>query len=166
MSIGQTPCDLQQQLSELLDELTSTQDELLEVLVEKRKLMVAQDLTGMAALQHRERQLGERLEGVQGRRQMLLDEASQQGLPAENLQQLANVLEPDRSGGLGKQAKQAAQRMGLLQHQSLTNWVLAQRALLHVSQLLEIVATGGRLQPTYGREPSCHARGALMDQEA
>ncbi|MCU0373434.1 MAG: hypothetical protein MUE56_09370, partial [Ignavibacteria bacterium] len=30
--------------------------------------------------------------------------------------------------------------MRLLQHQSLTNWVLAQRSMLHLSQLLEIIA--------------------------
>jgi hypothetical protein len=56
--------------------------------------------------------------------------------------------------------------MRLLQHHSLTNWVLAQRSLLHITQLLEIVATGGRLQPTYGKGASSHARGALVDQEA
>jgi hypothetical protein len=56
--------------------------------------------------------------------------------------------------------------MRLLQHQSLTNWVLAQRAVLHVSQLLEIIATGGRLQPTYGDGDTLHNRGSLVDQEA
>jgi hypothetical protein len=41
--------------------------------------------------------------------------------------------------------------------------VIAQRTLIHLSQLLEIIATGGRLQPTYGRavaEPC----GALLNQ--
>ena len=57
-------------------------------------------------------------------------------------------------------------RMDLLQHHSLANWVLAQRSLLHISQLLEIIATGGRLRPTYGKSEPVLARGALVDQEA
>jgi hypothetical protein len=40
--------------------------------------------------------------------------------------------------------------MRVLQHHSLANWVLAQRRLLHVAQSLEIIATGGRMRPTYG----------------
>ena len=62
--------------------------------------------------------------------------------------------------------KEATARMRLLQHQSLANWVLAQRSLLHVSQLIEIIATGGRMQPTYGDKESVHARGSLVNQEA
>ena len=56
--------------------------------------------------------------------------------------------------------------MRLLQNQSITNWVLAQRSLLHVSQLLEIIATGGRLQPTYGEGETVHSVGSLVNQEA
>ena len=67
---------------------------------------------------------------------------------------------------LGKQVKDSAAKMRLLQHHSLTNWVLAQRSLLHVSQLLEIIATGGRMQPTYGDRDALHGRGTLVNQEA
>jgi hypothetical protein len=51
---------------------------------------------------------------------------------------------------MAREARENAARMRVLQHHSLVNWVLAQRALLHVSQLLEIIATGGRTQPNYG----------------
>lgn len=171
MISGETSCEIESQLAELLDDLTRTQDELLEVLSEKRKFMIAQDLGGMTALQQREHQLADRLEACQQQRELLLQHAAEQGYVVEDLRELASVLGAARSGGLDKQVRDATQRMRLLQHESLTNWVLAQRALLHVSQLLEIVATGGRLQPTYGREKnsnelSCHARGALMDREA
>ena len=64
------------------------------------------------------------------------------------------------------QVNEAAAQMRLLQHQSLTNWVLAQRSILHLSQLLEIIATGGQLQPTYGRGDSPTPSGALVDKEA
>jgi hypothetical protein len=44
--------------------------------------------------------------------------------------------------------------------------VLAQRTLIHLSQMLEIIATGGQMQPTYGKKESVGASGALVDQEA
>jgi hypothetical protein len=62
--------------------------------------------------------------------------------------------------------KEASAKMQLLQHHSLAGWVLAQRSLLHVSQLLEILATGGRMQPTYGSRESIHACGSMLNQEA
>ena len=49
--------------------------------------------------------------------------------------------------------------MRLLQHHSLTNWVLVQRTLIHLSQVLEIIATGGRLKPTYGKDDSADSGG-------
>ena len=57
-------------------------------------------------------------------------------------------------------------RTRVLRHHSLTNWVLVQRTLIHLSQMLEIIATGGEMQPTYGKEESVHARGALVDRAA
>jgi hypothetical protein len=56
--------------------------------------------------------------------------------------------------------------MRLLHHQSLANWVLAQRTLLHIAQMLEIVATGGRLQPTYDPANVSSPGGALVDHAA
>ena len=165
MSVQDVAANLEQQLADLLNELSSTQEELLALLAEKRELMAANQFAALAALQAREQQLCDRLEQCQQRRAALLQDASDQGVAAGNLQQLARMLEAGGGADLHKLAKQSVARMRLLQHQSLTNWVLAQRALLHVSQLIEIIATGGRLQPTYGNELSSHARGALMDQE-
>jgi hypothetical protein len=153
-------------IAALLNELTQVQDELLDVLGRKRDLMVAGDLDGMSALQPQEEQLGTRLQQCADRRRELLDSAAAQGLKVDNLEQLAERLEGRKGGQLRKRVKQTAGRMHLVQHQSLSNWVLAQRALLHLSQMLEIIATGGRLQPTYGKDRADLARGALVDQDA
>jgi hypothetical protein len=59
---------------------------------------------------------------------------------------------------------EARRRARLLQHQSLTNWVLVQRTLLHLSHVVEIIATGGRMQPTYGKGAPVSAGGILVDQ--
>ena len=153
-------------LVELLEELTDVQDELLEVLRQKRQQMASADAAGMETLQQREEQLGQRLQECHQRRETMLDEARNAGLPGENLRRLATAIDKENTGGLRKQVKESTARMRLLQHESLTNWVLAQRSLLHVSQMLEILATGGRFQPTYGKESAAHRRGALMDREA
>jgi hypothetical protein len=154
------------ELAELLRELSGTQTELLAVITQKRQYMAVPDADGMSQLEDRERQLGDRLQACHERRGELLRKASDEGLPSESLSRLAAAMPQEARDRLGSQVQESKVRSRLLQHQSLTNWVLAQRTLLHLSQLLEIIASGGRLKPTYGRGDSIHARGALVDREA
>ena len=154
------------ELAGFLTELSTVQDEMLSVLAGKRECMVQRDVAGMHALAQREAELGERLQAVQAKRAELLAAAHAQGIQCDNLQKLAKTLPVGKREALGKQVKDAAWRTRLLQHQGLTNWVLAQRSVLHLSQMIEIIATGGRLQPTYGKSDAALARGALVDQEA
>jgi len=158
--------DWEAELTALLDELTNVQDELFQLLDAKRERLMSADCAGIEELQQREESVCQRLEQCHQRRTQLLAEAQRRGLPSDSVTKLASSVAKDASGKLGKQVKAAASNMRLLQHQSLTNWVLAQRALLHVSQLIEIIATGGRLQPTYGDKDTMHNRGSLVDQEA
>jgi hypothetical protein len=158
--------DLESAVAALLDELSNVQSDLLAALVEKREALAAADLPRLAALQPQEEQLAERLARCLEERARLLSAAQAEGLPHENVAKLATGLKRGKAGSLGEQVKQAQGRMQLLAQQCLTNWVLAQRSLLHVSQLLEIIATGGRLQPTYGDKESVHARGTLVNQQA
>ena len=158
--------DLASAVAELLDELSSVQGELLQTLVEKRDALAAADLSRLAELQPREEQLIERLTHCQEQRRKLLDVARDEGLPHENVAKLATRLGRGKSGSLGERVNEAQGKIRLLQHHCLATWVLAQRSLLHVSQLLEIIATGGRLQPTYGDKESVHARGTLVNQQA
>ncbi len=150
-----------EQLANLLAELTDVQSELLSLLDEKRKRMVARDTSGMLAAQAKEEELCQRLESIQQRRQAMLELAESQGLPHNNLQQLAKAL--PAGSKVARDAKNAAARMRVLQQQSLTNWVLAQRSLLHIAQVMEFVATGGRLMPTYGEGTGVNDRGNLVD---
>ena len=158
--------DLEVEIGALLDELSSVQSELLRVLADKRDALIKADLIRLAELQPREEQLASRLAECQLRRTTLLEAAKQQGRPAESIAKVARAVSGGKNNKLGKQVKETAARTRLLQHQSMANWVLAQRALLHVSQLIEIIATGGRLQPTYGDKESVHARGSLVNQQA
>lgn len=153
-------------VGQLLAELSAVQADLLAVLQEKRARMAALDLPGLAALQPREEELLARLDVCQRRRRELLAQAAAAGRPADSLGRLTDAGSHAARGKLGEQVKQSCSQMRLLQHHSLANWVLAQRCLLHVSQLLEIIATGGRMQPTYGDKDPLHSRGALVNHEA
>ncbi len=166
MNSPQQECSWEDDLGGLLEELTQVQDELLDVLARKRHCMAEGDRQGMAQLQSVEQELCDRLQQCHDRRSGLLQAAGQEGLPAGSLGDLASVLKRRGSGDLQKEVKNVSARMSLLQHNCLANWVLAQKALLHASQMLEIIATGGRLQPTYGDRADHVAGGALVDQEA
>ncbi len=166
MSSTEPAAQLENQLADFLGELSSVQTELLEVLGAKRECMADGKIDGLPELQAREEQLGERLKACHDRRNKMLESASESGLPNESLGDLAKVFPSENGSRLREQVNDAAQRTRLLQHESLTNWVLAQRSLLHVSQLLEIIVTGGRTKPTYGITNTTQTRGALLDQEA
>ena len=158
--------DWEVDLAALLEELSSVQEELLTVLIAKRDSLAHADLASLLPLQAREQALAERLHACHQWREELLAAAKEQNLPGDSLGRLAATLPGRQREKLGKQVKDSQSRMRMLQNQSITNWVLAQRSLLHVSQLLEIIATGGRLQPTYGEGETVHSVGSLVNQEA
>ncbi len=153
------------EFAELLAELTAIQDQLLDVLQKKRQSMADNDAAAMAALQPQEETLAQRLADCHQRRARLLEHASNEGLPGESLESLAVAADSGKRETLRRQVKQSSARMRLLQHESLTNWVLAQRTLIHLSQMLEIIATGGRLKPTYTESDFASSGGALVDRE-
>lgn len=154
----------ERELAELLRDLTSAQQQLLELLAEKRRLLAGREVAGLQALQPREQQWLAAMQQCYQRRETLLREAEQAGLPSRSLGELAESLPGGR--GLRGPLQEATHRARLLKHESLAGWVLAQRSLLHLTQLLEIIATGGRERPTYGREPPSTPGGCLVDQAA
>ena len=158
--------DLETEIGALLDELSSVQSELLGMLNDKREALIRADVSRLTELQPREERLASRLAECQERRSALLAAAKEQGRPHDSIAKVAKTAGGGKHNKLGERVKETAARMRLLQHQSLANWVLAQRSLLHVSQLIEIIATGGRMQPTYGDKESVHARGSLVNQQA
>lgn len=161
--------DWEKELAELLIELSSVQDEMLALLQRKREQMMSPDAAILEQSDEEQRQVCARLEACYERRQQMLAAAQSEGLPAASIRQLTaslNGVGLEKREKYGDQIKHVSARMRLLQHHSLTNWVLAQRSLLHLTQILEIIATGGRLKPTYGENSSGAATGALVDRAA
>ncbi|TWT73535.1 FlgN protein [Posidoniimonas polymericola] len=148
----------------LLSELMQTQRELLSLLSKKRELVAARDSDGLNQLHADEAKLVARLQGCCQQRQRLLDEAEGVGMPSRSLETLAGALPSESRQRLRPDIRDARRQSRLLQHQSLANWVLVQRSLLHLSQMTEIIATGGRMRPTYGKESPTAKGGTLVDQ--
>jgi flagellar biosynthesis/type III secretory pathway chaperone len=157
---------LEAEVASLLNDLLAGQGELMAVLNRKRNLLGAMDHEGLAAIAGEEQRLLGVLQDCLARRQALLARAAGDGLPSGSIQALANALPPSHRVPLSRQVAVAGSRAKLLQTQNLTNWIVIQRTLIHLSQLLEIIATGGRIQPTYGKAGSSRANGALLNQEA
>ena len=154
------------ELGQLLNDLLAVQDELLGTLSQKRELLKAADAEGLAEMASKEEKLIGSLQECMQRRQTLLAQADRQGLPSENIRVLTKALPDERRHSLDEQVHRAETQARLLRHHSLTNWVVIQRTVIHLSQMLEIIATGGRLQPTYGEGEPVNASGGLVDRAA
>lgn len=154
------------EIAALLNELAAVQTALLSALAEKRQILASRDTAALAEMATREQSLAERLSACHDRRQALLELAGSQGKPADSVRSLSDSLPEEVRKRLRPDLDSAAEKSRLLQHQCLTNWVVVQRSLLHLSQLVEIIATGGRFKPTYGNSANCAASGALVDRAA
>jgi hypothetical protein len=159
------------EIAALLTDLSEVQTELLALLTEKRQMLATSDHEALGAVASREQHLIDRLQACHDRRQQLLARAESEGLRADSILSLSNQLSPENRARVQAGLRQASGQSRLLQHQSLTNWVLVQRTLLHLSQLIEIIATGGRMKPTYENGTGRHASrrdaivgGALVDR--
>ena len=157
---------LEAEVASLLNDLLAGQGELMAILNRKRNLLGAMDRDGLAAIADEEQRMLAVLQDCLKRRQDLLARAAGDGLPSTSIRALTNALPPPHREPLARQVAAAGSRARLLQTQSLTNWIIIQRTLIHLSQLLEIIATGGRIQPTYGETGSSRAGGVLLNQEA
>jgi hypothetical protein len=80
---------LESELANLLNDLLAVQEELLATLVSKRELLMARDTEGLAAIGLREEKLMGDLTECLKRREALLGEARQQGLPSGSIRSLA-----------------------------------------------------------------------------
>lgn len=152
-------------ITQLLDELLQTQHAMLQLLNEKRRAMVKRDLLAIRDLQPEEERLCSQLQRCQERREELLAHARAAQLPGDDLRVLSRHVTP-QAGNVNDKLSEATNRSILLKHQSLTNWIIAQRNLLHISQMLEIITSGGSAMPTYGKNSGNRGGGFVLDQEA
>jgi flagellar biosynthesis/type III secretory pathway chaperone len=160
------PVSWEAELVKLLTELSEVQSDLLDLLTDKQQLLKKIDAAGLTDMIPREQAIVARLQACHDHRAALLAQATDEGLPADSLRSLAEALPRAQRLKLAPQVEAAASRARILRHHSLTNWVVVQRSLLHLTRMIEIIATGGRLQPTYGKGESARSGGTMLDQAA
>jgi flagellar biosynthesis/type III secretory pathway chaperone len=154
------------ELAELLSRLSNAQQQLLSLIAQKTDLLSSRDHQGLSKLMPQEEALCEELQACYQRRQELLTEAEAAGLPADSICSLAAALPDQSEKPLEKPLQESIERSRLLRHHSVAQWVVVQRTLLHLSHMLEIIATGGQSKPTYGNGDASNSSGALMDRAA
>ncbi|MDA7951954.1 MAG: flagellar protein FlgN [Pirellulaceae bacterium] len=166
------PIDWEREVVSLIQLLWKVQDDLLKVLKQKREYIKTGDFEKCKTVETLEQSVLKRLQDCYTRRESLLALATEEGFSVENLSQLAKVVSKNSAPHLRNQLSEASMRMRFLQNECLTNWVLAQRSLLHVSQLLEIISSGGKEKSTYKQGKNVQAdtayatRGNLLDGAA
>ena len=156
--------DWESELAELLGRLSTSQQQLLSLLSSKHDLLMRRDHKGLAELAPREAELCAELQACHQRREELLAQAAHAGLPSDSIESLTEALPSEEANKLRTPVQESIERSRLLRHQSIAQWVVVQRTLLHLSHLLEIFATGGQTKPTYKQGGTSECSGALMDQ--
>lgn len=151
------------ELATYLNDLSAVQGELLATLSEKRAALLASDRTRLEAVNDHEAQLAARLQVCQSRRAEMLERAGAQGEPHDSIRTLATSLPAAGRLRIVSEIDSAEHQTRMLQQECLTNWVVVQRTMLHLSQMLEIIATGGRQRPTYGKGDCAQGHGVLVD---
>lgn len=157
-------------VASLLERLSTAQSGLLSLLASKRELIMKKDHQALQSLAPEEAALSAELAACHQQRELLLARAAREGLPGKTLTDACENLPADASAALAKPLADARQQSELIRHECLAQWVIVQRTVLHLSQMLEIVATGGRAKPTYDNGPSQRkptmraSSGSLMDK--
>ncbi len=152
------------ELAKLLGRLSDAQQQLLGLLDRKREMLIKRDHLALSALIPEEEELCIELQACHDRRQQLLEQAAAEGMPADSIRSLAQVLPRGESQSLNQSLDEANRRSRILRHHCVAQWVAVQRTMLHLSHMVEIIATGGQLKPTYGMGGATNNSGALMDQ--
>ncbi|HBT75537.1 MAG TPA: hypothetical protein DEB39_01135 [Planctomycetaceae bacterium] len=155
------------EIATFLKELEQAQDEAMETLRRKQALLASSDTAGLKAIAPEERRVAERLGTCLKKRGELLKIAASEGLNADSIERLVEHF--PKNSAVRQQVRRSIRRTRLIQYQSLTNWILTQRSILHLNQLIELIAFKGGSAPTYNRDKkrdTGNGGGNLVDRVA
>lgn len=145
--------------------MEATQQELLEALRLKRRALVSGSPEEMQRLVAVAQEAAGRLRQLSVWRGQLLDQAHAEGSQAETLTDvLAESAHPVQEH-LRARFAAVQQRFGEAQRESWIQWIIAQRAGLYYTEMLELLAQGGQRAATYQEtsEPAATSGGVVLD---
>ena len=158
---------MEHNILQFLHQLSAVQERTLSVLSRKQSLLVKPNQEGLLKIAAEEQEVLAQLKQCLARREEILATARHQGHAAESIQVLCRRILPPRSE-CQRLVEEAARRSRMIQSQCVTNWVMTQKSLIHLSQMLEIVETRGQGKPTYHRqgEKESGSPGGFIDRAA
>ena len=146
-----------------LDQLFEAQTQMLSVLNKKQAVLVRPEKDAMALIAAEEEKSLEEMQIILKRREDILETARLQNIRGESIEQLCGHFFPHNTDvqKLLDETKHRTQQIRLLAY---TNWVLSRKALIHVSQILELLDTSGLGKTTY--QPRQQAGGKRVNRVA
>lgn len=154
------------ELERFARKLIDAQETLLQIMRRKRTALTTSDLAALEAIQVPEQEAAQQLQTLVSWRGTLLKSA-QRGIGRfETLTDLAKSLSPAQSPPVIALFDQA-QRLAIeLRQESWVQWIITNRCCNFYSEVLELIAQGGKKAPTYDPAEWAQRGGALMDASA
>jgi len=146
----------------------AVQDELATLYQRKRIALTEARASELLSIAESESRLAKQMQGHLARRRQILENSAGQGLPGDSIQNLLKAL----GGSARTELEPAVNRLrgaaAATRRENWIHWIVAQRAMNHHNELLELIASCGRKSPTYSRSPGQNASGggAILDASA
>jgi phosphoglycolate phosphatase-like HAD superfamily hydrolase len=165
LSTGVDTSPLQAATLDFLQELTQTQQQLLQVLEEKESALIVARWSVVRQLDQREATLQTALRNLIQRRSELLRKFHQAGIAGQTLQETLRNSSWQQLPEFRSAVKEAVLLADRLQQQGWSLWVLTQRAGKFYEQILGLISQGGQESPCYQQHPHLGTSpgGSLLD---
>ena len=152
------------ELQDFLNQLIDAQTQMLAVLHKKQTILVKPEKEAVAQISAEEEKTLETMQNVLHRREELLTTARLQNIRGDSVEQLCEHFFP-RNLEVQRMLGDIKHRSHQIRLLAYTNWTLSRKSLIHVSQILELLETGGRGKATYQPQTSS-TRSGLVDRVA
>lgn len=160
---------MEQKILQYLDQLAEVQERTQAVLSRKQESLVQLDKDKIGETTAEEKEVLTLLQNALLQRDTILNEAKTLGITADSLVELCEKYMP-QSPELVARLEEAQHRIRNIRFQSLANWTMNQKSLVHLSQILELIANRGEKKATYSspqkQENGGLRSGGLVDQDA
>ena len=156
------------EIRQFLRGVQSAQDDLAALYRRKRAALTAARAGELLQIAESETLLVQELQAQLARRREILRESALAGLPGDSIQHVVASLGAEARADLEPHVERARRTAGEVRRETWVHWIIAQRALCHYQNLLELIAHCGRKSPTYSRRPGQDhsGGGAILDASA
>jgi hypothetical protein len=162
--------ELARDIEDLLVAIEETQAALAGVYRDKRAAIRQANGPGLDQLTTIEETLVADLQVHLRRREQILQQARQMGLPADSLSSVVRTLDEPLRERLIAQIEETRRVADANRRESWILWIVCKQSLRFFSDVIELIANGGRRAPIYLARPGAVAElstgGSLLDAQA